>query len=75
MINLKAVAFDELIERDIMEGEGDAEMAAKLKRFVDIHGVSVVGLLQCLPHRTSGGHITVYVERFLSHTFKASKSS
>lgn len=52
MTDLKAVAFDELIERDIMKGEGNAKMIAKLKRFVDVHGVSVVGLLQRLPHRT-----------------------
>ena len=33
-----------------MEGEGDAEMAAKLKRFVNVHGVGVLGLLQRLSH-------------------------
>lgn len=51
VVDLEVVAFDVFVERDIVQGKGDAEMAAKLKRFVYVDGIGIAGLLQRLPSR------------------------
>lgn len=37
---LEIIALDELVERDVMEGKGDAEMAAEIERLIDCYDVS-----------------------------------
>lgn len=71
MTHLEVLALDEFIERDVMQGKGDAEVATEVERLVDGHNVGAAGLLRRLPHRAfpSPSHSTYF--RPLSFTLSS----
>lgn len=44
---LEIIALNEFVERDVVEGERDTEMAAEIERLVDCHNVGARRLLPC----------------------------
>lgn len=49
---LEIITLDEFVERNVMESESNAEMAAKVERLIDGYDVGARCFLLCLPGKT-----------------------